>query len=229
LAEHPAPRQFYGRRKGHPLTALQQRRLDTLLPRLRPDLTAAAPQPLTGLFAAGIREVWLEIGFGGGEHALFQATTHPHVGLIAAEPFVNGVASLAGRIEAEGVANIRLHDEEAKPLLDWLPPASISRAFILFPDPWPKRRHWKRRIVSPATLAALARVMVPGAELRVATDIGDYVRTTLQALLASPDFDWPALTPDDWRVRPADWPMTRYEAKALAAGRRCYYFRFSRR
>ena len=200
-----------------------------MLPRLRPDLLAAPPQPLTRLFAPGTREVWLEIGFGGGEHAAWQAANHPQIGLIAAEPFVNGVAALAGKIEADGLGNIRLHDEEVRPLLDWLPPASIARAFILFPDPWPKRRHWKRRIVSPATLAALARVMTPGAQLRVATDIGDYVRTTLLAVMSSRDFDWPALNPAEWRERSPDWPATRYEAKAIAAGRRCYYFRFRRR
>ena len=200
-----------------------------MLPLLRPELSKAAPWPLTRLFPDGTRDVWLEIGFGGGEHAAWQAAHHPHVGLIAAEPFVNGVAALAGRIDAEGLENIKLHDEEAKPLLEWLPPGSISRAFILFPDPWPKRRHWKRRIVAPATLAALARVMIPGAELRIATDIGDYMRTTLLAVLASPDFDWPALQPAEWRERSADWPATRYEAKAVAAGRRCAYFRFKRR
>ena len=222
-------RQFYGRRKGHPLTALQQQRLNVLLPHLRPDLTVPPPQPLSQLFGAEAREVWLEIGFGGGEHAAWQAAQNPQVGIFAAEPFVNGVAALVARIETGSLSNIRLHDEEAKPLLDWLPPGSIARAFILFPDPWPKRRHWKRRIVSPATLAALARVMAPGAELRVATDIGDYARTTLLAVMSSPDFDWPALGPDDWRLRPADWPATRYEAKAVAAGRCCYYFKFRRR
>jgi tRNA (guanine-N7-)-methyltransferase len=222
-------RHFYGRRKGHPLSPLQQSVMDRVLPRLRPDVGKPAPHPLTQLFDGEAREVWLEIGFGGGEHLAWQAEQNPDVGIIGAEPFVNGMAQLATRVEATGLGNVRLYDDEAQILLNWLPPKSVSRAFILFPDPWPKRRHWKRRIVSPKTVAALARVMIPGAELRVATDIADYVRTTLLAVTKNPDFVWPALTPDEWRVRSADWPPTRYEAKAVAAGRQCYYFRFKRR
>ena len=228
LSEHRG-RHFYGRRKGHPLSDAQRERYARLLPLLRPDLTQSAPQPLTALFKAPVREVWLEIGFGGGEHLAWQAAHHPNVGLIGAEVFEMGVVQLAARVESEGLTNVRLYDEEAQDLLSWLPPASIARAFVLFPDPWPKRRHEKRRIISPATLTALARVVTPGAELRVATDIGDYVRTALLAVTKSPDFIWPALTPPDWRDRSADWPATRYEAKAVAAGRRCYYFRFRRR
>jgi len=221
-------RHFYGRRKGHPLSDAQRERYQRLLPLLRPDLSRPAPQPLAGLFGGPVREVWLEIGFGGGEHLAWQAVHNPDVGLIGAEVFEMGVIQLATRLEAEGMANVRLYDEEAQDLLTWLPPASISRAFILFPDPWPKRRHIKRRIVSPQTLKALARVMPQGAELRVATDIGDYARTTLLAVHTSPDFTWPATSPADWRERPADWPATRYEAKAVTAGRRRYYFRFRR-
>ena len=225
----PKGRQFYGRRKGHPLSDAQRERYASLLPLLRPDVTRPAPQPLTGLFGVPVREVWLEIGFGGGEHLAWQAGHHPDVGIIGAEVFEMGVAQLAARIEAGGLANVRLFDDEARHLLDWLPTASISRAFILFPDPWPKRRHWKRRLVSSATLAALGRVMTPGAELRVATDIGDYARTTLLAVMANSDFTWQASSPVDWRERSSDWPSTRYEAKAVAAGRRCYYFRFRHR
>jgi tRNA (guanine-N7-)-methyltransferase len=222
-------RHFYGRRKGHPLSALQQARMDELLPRLRPDVSKQAPQPLTDLFDAATREVWLEIGFGAGEHLEWQANHNPDVGIIGAEPFINGMAQLLTRVDSAGLKNVRLFDDEAQILLDWLPPASIARAFILFPDPWPKRRHWKRRIVSPKTIAALARVMRPGAELRVATDIADYVRTTLLAITGNADFVWPALVPDDWRLRSPDWPPTRYEAKAVEANRQCYYFRFLRR
>ena len=227
--KRPAARHFYGRRKGHPLTHAQQDRLDRLLPTLGLDLAKPAPALLNTLFAEGTREVWLEIGFGAGEHLAWQAEHNPDIGLIGVEPFVNGMAQLCARCEASGLANIRLFDDEAQILLGWLPPQSIARTFILFPDPWPKRRHQKRRIVSPKTLAALARVMVPGAELRIATDIADYVRTTLLAISRSPDFVWPAMTPGDWRVRTADWPATRYETKAIAAGRPCYYFRFNRR
>ncbi len=228
-SERPAARHFYGRRKGHPLTGTQQERMDRLLPQLRPDPTKAAPQPLSQLFGPSPCDVWLEIGFGGGEHLAWQAEHNPDVGLIGVEPFINGMAQLLGRCEPPGLPNVRLFDDEAQILLDWLPPASIARAFILFPDPWPKRRHRKRRLVSPKTVAALARVMIPGAELRVATDIADYVRTTLLAVTGSAEFVWPALTPDEWRVRSPDWPSTRYEAKAVAAGRQCYYLRFRRR
>jgi tRNA (guanine-N7-)-methyltransferase len=227
VSEHQR-KYFYGRRKGHPLTALQAERLARLLPQLRPDFGTPAPRPLAGLFGSGISEVWLEIGFGGGEHLAWQAERNPKIGIIGAEPFVNGVAHLATSIEQHRLANVRVHDGEVQELLAWLPVASIARAFILFPDPWPKRRHHKRRLVSVATLQSLARVMGPGAELRIATDIGDYMRTTLQAVLAEGNFVWPALSPADWRQRPADWPATRYEAKALAAGRRCAYFRFQR-
>jgi len=220
---------FYGRRKGHPLSDAQRERLERLLPRLRPDLTRPAPDPLTRLFGVPVREVWLEIGFGGGEHLAWQAIRYQDIGMIGAEVFEMGVAQLAARVEADELANVRLHDEEAQELLAWLPPASIARAFILFPDPWPKRRHIKRRIVSPANISALARVLRSSAELRVATDVGDYARTTLLSVLGSPDFTWPANGPEDWRVRSDDWPATRYEAKAVAAGRKCYYFRFRRR
>ena len=222
-------RHTYGRRKGHPLTASQVQRLDVMMPHLRPDLSRPAPAPLTDLFGPGIRAVWLEIGFGGGEHLAWQAAHNPDVGMIGAEPFLNGQSSLASHIEDGGLANVRMYDDGVQDLLAWLPPASIGRAFILFPDPWPKKRHIKRRIVSPKTLVALARVMVPGAELRVATDIGEYVRTTMLAVNGSPDFLWPALTPAEWCERSADWPPTRYEAKAVAAGRKCHYFRFVRR
>ena len=199
------------------------------MPHLRPDLSSPAPEPLTDLFGPGIRSVWLEIGFGGGEHLAWQAEHNPDTGIIGAEPFLNGQASLTSHIEDRGLANVRIYDDGVQDLLAWLPPASVGRTFILFPDPWPKKRHIKRRIVSPKTLTALARVMVPGAELRVATDIAEYVRTTMLAVNSSPDFLWPALTPSDWRERPAGWPPTRYEAKALAAGRKCQYFRFARR
>ena len=225
----PPPRkEFYGRRKGHTLSAAQAERFSRLLPQLKPDLTKPPPAPATELFPVPVNDVWLEIGFGGGEHLAWQAEHHPNTGFIGAEPFVDGMAKMLARCEPPGLPHVRLYDEEAQNLLAWLPEASVGRAFILFPDPWPKKRHIKRRMVSPKNLAALARVLKPGAELRVATDIADYVRTTLLAVMGNPDFQWPAETPDEWRVRSPDWPQTRYEAKAIAAGRRCYYFRFFR-
>ena len=220
-------RHFYGRRKGHALSVAQEERLERVLPRTRLDLAPALAR-LTDLFRKGTDDVWLEIGFGGGEHLAAQAAAHPGIGFIGAEPFLNGISQLAGAIESRALDNVRMHDDEVQPLLEWLPEASIGRVFILFPDPWPKRRHWKRRLVSPTTLRALVRVMRPGAELRIATDIGNYVRTTLLAVLATPELTWLAEAPSDWRIRPADWPPTRYEAKALAAGRSCTYLRFRR-
>lgn len=228
MTDRAEPRS-YGRHRGRPLSARQQHLLDTLLPRLRLDLKAPPPEPLTRAFEAPVGDVWLEIGFGAGEHLAWQAAAHPDVGLIGCEPFVNGVARLVGRIEEAGLANVRLHDGDALAVLDWLPDAALGRVFVLFPDPWPKARHHKRRLLSPATAARLARVMRPGACLRLATDIGDYARISLLALGASGAFEWTAQGPQDWRVRADDWPQTRYEAKALKEGRRPVYLIFRRR
>lgn len=221
-------RHVFGRRKGRPLSARQQRLLDELLPRLALDLEAPPPEPLARLFPVPIEDVWLEIGFGAGEHLLWQAKANPRIGLIGAEPFINGVAQLLGRIEEDAVRNVRVHADDALPLIEWLPEASIGRAFVLYPDPWPKARHRKRRLLSPATLARLARILRPGAELRLATDIGDYARTSLLAARAVPQMAWCAHSAADWRTRPADWPATRYEAKAIAEGRRPLYLTFVR-
>jgi tRNA (guanine-N7-)-methyltransferase len=218
----------YGRRKGPRLSARKQTLLDGLLPRLRLDLDAPPPIPLTGLFDPPVESVALEIGFGAGEHLVQQASAYPACGFIGCEVYVNGVAALLGQIEEAGLRNIRVHDGDARPVLDWLPEAALSRVFVLFPDPWPKKRHYKRRLISPETLARLARVMRRGAELRIASDIPDYVRTALAAARESGDFEWRAERPSDWRVRPDDWPQTRYERKALAAGRTCSYLSFIR-
>jgi tRNA (guanine-N7-)-methyltransferase len=148
--------------------------------------------------------------------------------LIGCEPFQDGVVKVLSAIEQEGLGNIRLYADDARPLLRWMPDAGIARAFILFPDPWPKARHQKRRLVSANTLAELARVLRPGAELRIATDIGDYAKWILRAVLASARFRWTATGAADWRTRAPDWPTTRYEEKALRDGRHSYYFRFQR-
>jgi len=192
------------------------------------DLELAESAGATMVFAPPVEEVWLEIGFGGAEHLLWQARANAHVGLIGCEPFEDGVVKALSAIEREKLANIRLHADDARLLLRWLPDASIARAFILFPDPWPKKRHQKRRLVSAATLGELARIMRPGAELRIATDIGDYARWILLAVREQHSFGWSAEGPRDWRERPPDWPSTRYEEKALREGRRCAYFRFRR-
>ncbi len=219
----------YGRRHGRKLSPRQARLLAESLPKLAIPLEAPPPASVTALFAAPVRDVWLEIGFGGGEHLVWQAERHPDIGLIGCEPFLDGVVKVVDTVQTRGLANVRLVGDDARPLLRWLPEACLGRVFILFPDPWPKARHRKRRLVSRQLLGSLARVMKPGAELRVATDIGDYARTVLLAARAVPAFRWLAAGPSDWRERGADWPPTRYEQKALAAGRRPIYLRFARR
>jgi tRNA (guanine-N7-)-methyltransferase len=191
-------------------------------------LSQPSPVALDRLFAPPVAEVWLEIGFGGAEHLLWQARANPRVGLIGCEPFADGVVKALSAIEGANLSNVRIHADDARPLLRWLPAASLARTFILFPDPWPKKRHHKRRLVSQATLAELARVMRRGAELRIATDVADYARAILWVVNQQQSFRWTAAGPDDWRERGVDWPPTRYEQKALLAGRRCSYFRFQR-
>ena len=174
------------------------------------------------------REAWLEIGFGGGEHLVWQAEQNPEILMIGCEPFMDGVAKVLDAVTSRNISNIRVHADDARAVLRWLRPGSIDRAFVLFPDPWPKVRHRKRRLVNPETITALARVLRPGAELRLGTDIGDYAAQMLEIVLSSGAFAWQANRPCDWRERPADWPPTRYELKALREGRRCAYLRFVR-
>ena len=183
----------------------------TLLPRIATPQATFDPRSLM----PGAREVWMEIGFGGGEHMAGQAAAHPDVLVLGAEPFLNGVAGALNHIDAEGLQNVRLHVGDARALMDRLPTASIDRLFLLFPDPWPKLRHHKRRLVAAPFLAAAARILKPGARLRFATDWEDYAEWTLERFLASADFTWSAQVADDWRVAPADHMTTRYEAKRL--------------
>lgn len=228
-AENPV-RRLFGRQKGHALSPYRQRLMAEHLPSVRVPVETPRPTSArTALFPDIASGPWLEIGFGGGEHLVAQAVTHPDIGLIGCEPFANGVAKVLAEMDRRSLKNIRLHADDARQVIDWLPDGEIMRCFILFPDPWPKRRHAKRRLVAPEFLEELSRVMAPGAELRFATDIADYVRTGLAAILASGWFDWPAETPDDWRNRTPDWPATRYEAKAEREGRQRYYFRFTKR
>lgn len=209
----------YGRRRGRKPSPRQLALLHEDLPRLAFD-PANPPE--------GYAQTWLEIGFGGGEHLLWQARQHPDVAFIGCEPFEDGVIKVLSTIAAEDLKNIRLHMDDARDILRSIRPGSIDRAFILFPDPWPKRKHRKRRLVNASLLKLLANAMRPGAELRIGTDIGDYARTMLEAFAAEPSFLWQAAGPDDWRVRPSDWPETRYEAKAVREGRKRYYLRFLR-
>ncbi len=199
-----------------------------LLPRVALPREAEALRRLPTLFAPAVRDVWLEIGFGGGEHLVWQARENPGIGFLGCEPFEDGVVKVLSAVDAHGIANIRVCADDARPLLRLLPEVSIGRVFVLFPDPWPKKRHHKRRLVSVETLRDLARAVRPGAELRIATDIPAYACAILLSVEEEGSFRWTASGADDWRRRPSDWPQTRYEAKALREGRRCYYFRFVR-
>ncbi|WP_439543533.1 tRNA (guanine(46)-N(7))-methyltransferase TrmB [Hyphomicrobium sp.] len=230
-SESPQPERelrSFGRRRGRKLSARQDSLFRDFLPRIAVDLAAPTPEDVRHLFPGGVSEAWLEIGFGGAEHMIWQAKAHPRAGIIGCEPFEDGVVKALTAIDEDGIGNLRLHADDVRPLLRWLPEASLSRVFMLFPDPWPKKRHQKRRLFSPELLRLLARAMRPQAELRLGTDIGDYARSALAAAAQSPDFRWTAVGPADWRVRPDDWPPTRYEAKAGREGRRCYFFRFIR-
>jgi tRNA (guanine-N7-)-methyltransferase len=218
-------RQLHGRRVGRALTVDAERLLASHLPSLRLDLGSPPPQPLASLFAADVETVWLEIGFGGGEHLLWQAEANPRAGFIGCEPFLSGVVKVCRGIEEAGSNNTRLYDDDARHVLEWLPEASIGRVFVLFPDPWPKKRHRKRRFLGDAGLSALSRVMSKGAELRFATDIEDYAAMVLTAIDRRQDF---AAVPGEYPERPADWPLTRYAEKAAAAGRHCRFFGFQR-
>jgi tRNA (guanine-N7-)-methyltransferase len=219
---------FYGRRKGKKLRPAQSDRLARLLPALALDLAAPPPADLAMLFPTAVDAVRLEIGFGGAEHLLHEAAVHPGAGFIGIEPFVNGMAKALAGIEAAGLRNVRLSDAEASDVLDWLPAGSLAGVDLLYPDPWPKRRHWKRRFVSDENVTRLARVLRPGGLFRFATDIDSYAEWTLLHLARSRDFAWTASRADDWRRPWPGWPGTRYEAKAQRAGRRPTYLVYRR-
>lgn len=228
-SEGPSRRNLHGRRRGRPLRAGRRRLLQDLLPEIR-IAPPASGRPLdpAGLFARRPTSVWLEIGFGSGEHLAWQAARNPDVGFLGAEYFVNGVAALLRQIDELGLENVRILQGDGRALLDVLAAESLARVFALFPDPWPKTRHHKRRLIQRDTLTRLAALMGDGAELRTATDDPAYLRWILEQATAHPAFSWLATGPADWRVRPADWPPTRYERKAIAAGRRPVFLRFRR-
>lgn len=226
-------RNFYGRRRGKGLRPGQVEHLETTLRELavpdvgweeNPERRAIDPAALFGRSAP----LTLEIGFGGGEHLLHLAQNNPDHDFIGCEPFVNGVAMLLPRIAEVGLTNIRIHMGDARDLLDVLPEGSLARCYLLYPDPWPKKKHHRRRFMNADNLGPLSRALAPGAELRVATDIPDYVRHSLEAIAAEPAFHWLAERPADWRAPWGDWPSTRYEAKALREGRTPCYLRFRR-
>ena len=207
-------RTFFGRRKGHKLRNRQAELMTRLLPRLALDIARPVPVELAELFPSPVLEVQLEIGFGGGENLVAQAAARPACGFIGVEPFVNGMAKALAAIEHAALQNIRLHFDEAGGLMKWLPDRSLARIELIHPDPWPKRRHWKRRFVQDATIAEFARLLQCGGELRFVTDVPDYAAWTLRRFLRSPDFEWTAQCADDWRRPWPEFSGTRYHAKA---------------
>jgi tRNA (guanine-N7-)-methyltransferase len=220
---------FFGRRKGKKLRPRQALLLDTLLPQLAIDLSAPAPTDPRDLFPQPVDSVCLEIGFGGGEYLIAEAERHPGAGFIGIEAFTNGMAKALAAIEARNLRNIRLHHGDATDLLAWLPRAGLARVDLIYPDPWPKRRHWKRRFIQPASIAELARVLKPGGDFRFVTDIADYAAWTLTRVIRSPDFTWTAERAADWKLPWPGFSGTRYEAKAKRADRVPCYLIFKRR
>lgn len=219
---------FFGRRKGHKLRAHQADLVDNLLPHLALDIERRSPASLAELFDQPVDGVRLEIGFGGGEHLLAEAQAHPGTGFIGAEPYVNGMAKILARIEEQNIRNIRLFAGDAAALMAWVPAGSLARIDLIHPDPWPKRRHWKRRFVQDTMVQAMARALVPDGEFRFVSDIDSYNAWTLAHLLRAPAFDWTAERADDWRLPWPNYTMTRYGRKAEREGRRAAYLRFRR-
>lgn len=208
----------FGRRNARPLSERKNELVTHLLPKLRVPFDEVKQEIISMPFADK-HEIWLEIGFGGGEHLAGLAAENPDVGFIGCEPFMDGIAKLLTSIEEMGLENIALWDDDARVLMEKLPLHSISRVFILFPDPWPKARHHKRRIINPHTLDLLARIMKQGAELLIATDHEDYLTWILERMGADTRFFWTAKDPEDWQNPPEDWIPTRYQQKAEAEGR----------
>lgn len=222
---------FFGRRRGKRLRARQDAALERLLETALIDIAAPVPDDARTLFAAPVRAVHLEIGFGGGEHLADALAHHPETGFIGVEPYVNGMAKLAAALVGERPAapgNLRVYDDDAAALLDWLPNGALSGIDLFYPDPWPKRKHWKRRFVNRVNLDRLARVLAPGGAFRFASDIDSYVNWTLLHCRAHPAFVWQAAGAEDWRRPHAGWPGTRYEAKAMREGRVPAYLTFTR-
>jgi len=219
---------FFGRRKGHRLRSHQADLIEHFLPRLALDIAKPAPPDLAALFDPPADEVRLEIGFGGGEHLIAEALAFPNMGFIGCEPYVNGMAKILTQIEAHNIGNVRLFAGDAIELLGWVPPGSLTRIDLIHPDPWPKRRHWKRRFVQDASLAAMARALKAQGEFRFVSDIADYCAWTLAHLKRSRDFLWMAERADDWRLPWDGYTMTRYGRKAEREGRVAAYLRFQK-
>jgi tRNA (guanine-N7-)-methyltransferase len=221
-------RAFFGRRKGHKLRPRQAELIGALLPHLAVDISRPAPTDLRTLFPVPVANVVLEIGFGGGESLIAQAQAMPTTGFVGVEPFINGMAKALAAIDSGGLRNIRLHFDDAVSLIDWLPEASLTRIDLVHPDPWPKRRHWKRRFVQDEMIARLARILRSGGEFRFVTDVADYAAWTLLRFLRSKQFQWTAQSADDWRKPWRDFTPTRYHAKAAREGRAPCFLIFRR-
>ena len=219
---------LYGRRQGKRLRPGQRDLVENLLPLIEINLTRENTLDPRACFSRDIDDIWLEIGFGGGEHLAWQAKTYPRIGFVGCEPFLNGVVKLLSRIRSMELENVRLYRDDARLLIASLPANIIGRAFILFPDPWPKLRHHKRRLISERVLGSLAEVLRDEAEVRIATDDPSYLEWILWHFQRHPDFEWQASVPNDWRSSPYDWPATRYEKKANAAGRKCTFLTYRR-
>jgi tRNA (guanine-N7-)-methyltransferase len=219
-------RAFFGRRKGHKLRAHQADLIENLLPRLALDITGQPVTDLAALFDRPVDNVRLEIGFGGGEHLIAEASTFPDTGFIGCEPYINGMAKILSLIEAGNIGNIRLFAGDASELLAWVPPGSLARIDLIHPDPWPKRRHWKRRFVQDATISAMARALMLNGEFRFVSDIDDYCAWTLAHFMRTPDFAWTAERSSDWREPWPGYTMTRYGRKAQREGRNAAYLVF---
>lgn len=227
LIEEQVATAFFGRRKGKPLSPTQLKLVDELLPTI--SINPSEPvSDIQSIFAHAPQKIWLEIGFGGGEHMVRQAMDNPDVGIIGCEPFINGAVKALGQIEKEGIDTIRMYDEDAAHVLDWLPDASIDRIFLLYPDPWHKKRHWKRRFVSDRNLKRFVRVLKPGGIFRFASDIEDYVEWTLEHVAAVPELVEQCQNPAERLEAYPDWKRTRYEEKAFREGRKPQYLSFLR-
>ncbi|MCO5064126.1 MAG: tRNA (guanine(46)-N(7))-methyltransferase TrmB [Rhizobiaceae bacterium] len=225
----PSPKgAFFGRRRGRPLRQSQEAAFEAARDSYALDLTRPAPTNLSDLFQAPVRDVRLEIGFGGGEHLLFRARENPTVGFIGVEPFINGMAKVTASLAGHPLDNVRLYGEDAIHVLDWLPLSSLAGVDLFYPDPWPKKKHWKRRFVSQPNLDRIWRVLKPGGLFRFASDIDHYVNWTLLECRKHGGFEWLAQDANDWRKPYDGWPGTRYEAKALREGRTPAYLSFAR-
>lgn len=217
----PGRPRLYGRAKGRPLRHLQQGLMDDLYPQIK--VTKSAIEE----FPQGAK-IWLEIGFGGAEHLIWQAQHNPDTIVMGAEPFLNGAAKAVSGVDEHGLTNVRVYQGDGREVMDMMEDGSLECVFVLFPDPWPKSKHNKRRIITPEFLEEVHRLLRPGGRFRYASDIIDYVDWTLTRVRAHGGFDLPVKKMGDWRTRPSDWPGTRYEAKAFREGRSCHYFEFVR-